>query len=350
VAGNATESVKLQVKGSANVRKGQPVKPSAQPTLVRTQHLPPCDLSRHRGHREPALGARWFRILGAGWPAGGLVIAVGVEGELAEELAGGCVDDLDVQVLHEQQDGLPACWKSHRNSRRGATRRAADPGRRCRTGPGREPGQGGQLRTRWRHGLRRKPRTPPQPGIRRHPSPRPDPPRAAPCSAAHRSGRTAPCPAYQSGSPGTHAPARSRTGGSSAAAAAGPVEIPAQAQHKVTLAFTGDLIGDLGLSRLGVQGWRHGEPHRHDPSPQEVPARTHADPVAKKRLPRQIDRPRCRPGGRLMRQIIPFGRETGSHVSYQVADHIGGSGAAVTTHAVTFRDRSGCLRAVPDVR
>jgi hypothetical protein len=90
--------------------------------------------------------------------------------------------------------------------------------------------------------------------------------------------------------------------------------------------------------------------HWHDPSPQEVPARTHADPVAKKRLPRQIDRPRCRPGGRLMRQITPFGRETGSHVSYQVADHIGGSGAAVTTHAVTFRDRSGCLRAVPDVR
>ena len=72
VAGNATDAVKLQVKGSANVRKGQPVKPSAQPTLVRIQHLPPCDLSRHRGHREPALGPRWFPILGAGWPAGRL--------------------------------------------------------------------------------------------------------------------------------------------------------------------------------------------------------------------------------------------------------------------------------------
>jgi hypothetical protein len=65
-----------------------------------------CDLSRHRGHREPALGARCFRLLGAGWPAGGLVVAAGVEGELAEQLAGGCVDDADVQVLDEQQDGL----------------------------------------------------------------------------------------------------------------------------------------------------------------------------------------------------------------------------------------------------
>jgi hypothetical protein len=42
------------------------------------------------------------------WPArclaAGLVVAVGVEGELAQELAGGGVDDADVQVLDEEQD------------------------------------------------------------------------------------------------------------------------------------------------------------------------------------------------------------------------------------------------------
>jgi hypothetical protein len=39
-----------------------------------------------------------------GWPAGGLVVAGGVEGELAEEFAGGGVDDADVEVLDEQGD------------------------------------------------------------------------------------------------------------------------------------------------------------------------------------------------------------------------------------------------------
>ena len=42
------------------------------------------------------------------WPArslaGGLVVAVGVEDELAQELAGAGVDDADVQVLDEEQD------------------------------------------------------------------------------------------------------------------------------------------------------------------------------------------------------------------------------------------------------
>ena len=36
---------------------------------------------------------------GAGWPAGGLVAAGGVEGQFAQEFAGGGVDDADVQVL-----------------------------------------------------------------------------------------------------------------------------------------------------------------------------------------------------------------------------------------------------------
>jgi hypothetical protein len=44
----------------------------------------------------------------SGWetwrPPGGLVVAVWVEGGLAQELAGGGVDDPDVQVLDQQQD------------------------------------------------------------------------------------------------------------------------------------------------------------------------------------------------------------------------------------------------------
>jgi hypothetical protein len=40
----------------------------------------------------------------AWWAAGGLVVAVGVEDEFAEELAGGGVDDADVQVLDEEKD------------------------------------------------------------------------------------------------------------------------------------------------------------------------------------------------------------------------------------------------------
>jgi hypothetical protein len=65
-----------------------------------------CDVSRHRGHREPTLGPRCF-VWPAGWPAGGLVVPGGVDGELAQELAGGCVDDPDVQVLDEHQDAGP---------------------------------------------------------------------------------------------------------------------------------------------------------------------------------------------------------------------------------------------------
>ena len=36
--------------------------------------------------------------------AGGLVVAVRVEGEFAEDLSGGGVDDPDVKAVHEQQD------------------------------------------------------------------------------------------------------------------------------------------------------------------------------------------------------------------------------------------------------
>ena len=38
------------------------------------------------------------------WFAGGLVIAAGIEGEFAEQFAGGGGDDADVEVLDEQQD------------------------------------------------------------------------------------------------------------------------------------------------------------------------------------------------------------------------------------------------------
>ena len=38
------------------------------------------------------------------WFAGGLVVAGGIEGEVAEEFSGGRVDDADVEVLDEEQD------------------------------------------------------------------------------------------------------------------------------------------------------------------------------------------------------------------------------------------------------
>jgi hypothetical protein len=41
---------------------------------------------------------------GAGWSAGALVAVGCVEGELAEQFAGGCVDDADVQVLDWDED------------------------------------------------------------------------------------------------------------------------------------------------------------------------------------------------------------------------------------------------------
>jgi hypothetical protein len=41
---------------------------------------------------------------GSGQAPGGLVVAAWIQGERAQELAGGGVDDADVQVLDEQQD------------------------------------------------------------------------------------------------------------------------------------------------------------------------------------------------------------------------------------------------------
>ena len=41
---------------------------------------------------------------GSGWPAGGLVVVVWVEGEFAHEFAGAGVDDADIEVLDEHDD------------------------------------------------------------------------------------------------------------------------------------------------------------------------------------------------------------------------------------------------------
>jgi hypothetical protein len=64
------------------------------------------DVSGHPGHPEPAsgFGVLRFSWWWAGWPAGSVVAAVGVEGEVTEDLAGGGVDDADVEVGDEHDD------------------------------------------------------------------------------------------------------------------------------------------------------------------------------------------------------------------------------------------------------
>src|SRR5215471_7766318 len=61
------------------------------------------DLRRGSGVADFAVAA-WCPGRRPGRASGGLVVAVRVEGELAEKLAGGGVDDPDVEVLDEQQD------------------------------------------------------------------------------------------------------------------------------------------------------------------------------------------------------------------------------------------------------
>src|SRR6478736_485124 len=65
-----------------------------------------CDVSRHPGRPEPALGVGPLSFSGwrAGWLSGAVVAAGGVEGEVAVELTGGGVDDADVDVGDEQDD------------------------------------------------------------------------------------------------------------------------------------------------------------------------------------------------------------------------------------------------------
>jgi hypothetical protein len=69
-----------------------------------------CDLSRDRKQVEPAK-VRHVLLCRSGGSfgfAGGLVVAGGVEGQLAEEFAGGGVDDADVEVFDDEQDGVPS--------------------------------------------------------------------------------------------------------------------------------------------------------------------------------------------------------------------------------------------------
>src|SRR3954452_4102458 len=72
---------------------------------VRIPSPPPCDLSGDTGQPGPQLGSG-FSVSGVGaWgSAGGLVVAGGVDGQLADELAGGGVDDADVEVVDELDD------------------------------------------------------------------------------------------------------------------------------------------------------------------------------------------------------------------------------------------------------
>ena len=48
--------------------------------------------------------------LRAGWAAGGLVVAAGVDGQLAEQFAGGGVDDADVEVVDEHEHVADSAW------------------------------------------------------------------------------------------------------------------------------------------------------------------------------------------------------------------------------------------------
>ena len=66
---------------------------------------PQCDVERHRNIANPR-GGQFFGL--------GLIVAVGVEGELAEEFSGGWVDDADVEVV---DDGLADVLGNRRSQR-----------------------------------------------------------------------------------------------------------------------------------------------------------------------------------------------------------------------------------------
>src|SRR5688572_5861763 len=59
-----------------------------------------CDVARHTGRLEP-LSRLWSGFA----DASGLVIDGWVEDQLADELAGGGVDDADVEAVDQHQDG-----------------------------------------------------------------------------------------------------------------------------------------------------------------------------------------------------------------------------------------------------
>jgi hypothetical protein len=62
-------------------------------------------MSQDIGDNGPAIAQVRLSFRGGSWwSSGGLVVAAWVDGELAEELAGGGVDDAEVQVVDEQDD------------------------------------------------------------------------------------------------------------------------------------------------------------------------------------------------------------------------------------------------------
>jgi len=76
---------------------------------VLNQHTAPatkCDVSGHRHSPDLRFVGPGYLFCGgwSGWSAGGLVVAAGVDGELAEQFSGGGVDDADLEVLDEQDD------------------------------------------------------------------------------------------------------------------------------------------------------------------------------------------------------------------------------------------------------
>src|SRR5262245_64113843 len=79
---------------------------TARRTGVRFPPAPPCDVARHPGRSEPSIGfgLLWFSGLWSGWAAEWLVVAGGVEDEVAEHFAGGGVDDADVAVGDQHDD------------------------------------------------------------------------------------------------------------------------------------------------------------------------------------------------------------------------------------------------------
>src|SRR5687768_1582004 len=73
---------------------------------VRIPSAPPCDLSRDPGQSGPGswVRASAFSGLWSRWSSEWLVVAGDVDGELAEQFAGGGVDDPDVVAVDELED------------------------------------------------------------------------------------------------------------------------------------------------------------------------------------------------------------------------------------------------------
>src|SRR5262249_43975680 len=63
-----------------------------------------CDVSGHRNSPDLRLCRFGLLLCGSWWSAGGLVVAVRVDGQVAQGFSGGGVDDGDVEVLDEQDD------------------------------------------------------------------------------------------------------------------------------------------------------------------------------------------------------------------------------------------------------